>query len=48
MFMSRHQTRGQKHYIKVANRHFENVAELKYLGANVTNEYRIYENLIAD
>jgi hypothetical protein len=26
MYMSRHQTTGQNHYLKVANRTFENVA----------------------
>jgi hypothetical protein len=29
MFMSRHQTARQIHYIKVANETFENVTELK-------------------
>jgi hypothetical protein len=29
MFMSRHQTAGQNHSIKVGNKSFENVAKLK-------------------
>jgi hypothetical protein len=32
MFMSRHQTAGQIHYIMVANTFFGNVAEFKYFG----------------
>jgi hypothetical protein len=32
MLLSRHQNAGQSHNIKIANRCFENVAQLKYLG----------------
>jgi hypothetical protein len=34
--MSRRQTTGQSHYIKVANKSFENVAE--YFGTTATNQ----------
>jgi hypothetical protein len=43
MLLSCHQTSGQNHYIKVANRSFENVAKLRYLGATVTNQNLIHE-----
>jgi hypothetical protein len=45
MFMSRHQTTGQNHYIKVANESFENVAKLKYLGTTLTNQNLIYKEI---
>jgi hypothetical protein len=32
MLLSRHQNAGKNHYIKIANRSFENVAHFKYLG----------------
>jgi hypothetical protein len=38
MLLSCHQRTGQNHDIKVANRCFENVAQLKYLGTTVTSE----------
>jgi hypothetical protein len=38
MLLSRHQNAGQNYDIKVANRCFENVAGLKYLGTTVTNQ----------
>jgi hypothetical protein len=41
MYMSHHQTTGQNHYIKVANKSFENVADLMFLGLMVT-----YQNCI--
>jgi hypothetical protein len=31
MFMSRHQTTGQNHYITVANKSFENLSKFKFL-----------------
>jgi hypothetical protein len=37
MLVSCCQIAGQKHGIKIANRYFENVAKLKYLGATLTN-----------
>jgi ribosomal protein S2 len=45
MFVSRHRTTGQYHYIKVANKSFENVAELKFLGAMLTNQNCIHEEI---
>jgi hypothetical protein len=33
--MSRHQNAGQNHDMKIANRLFENMAQLKYLGMTV-------------
>jgi ribosomal protein S2 len=41
--VSRHQNAGQNHNIKRANRCYENVAKLRYLGTTVTNQ-----NLIQD
>jgi hypothetical protein len=38
MLLSRHQNAGQNHDIKIANRCFESVAQLKYLGTTVTNQ----------
>jgi hypothetical protein len=39
------ETTGQNHYIKVANKSFENVAEFKYLGTMSTNEKCIHEEI---
>jgi hypothetical protein len=38
MFMTRHQTTHQNHYVMVANKFFENAAKLKYLGMTLTNQ----------
>jgi hypothetical protein len=38
MLLSRHQNVGRKREIKIANRSFENVSQLKYLGTTVTNQ----------
>jgi hypothetical protein len=35
ILMSPHQNSGQNHYIKIANRGFENVAQFKYLGTTL-------------
>jgi hypothetical protein len=48
MLMSRHQNAGQDHNMKTANRSFENVAKIKYLGATVTNQKLIHGKLRAD
>jgi hypothetical protein len=45
MLMSCHQTAGQNHDIETANRSFENVAQLKYLGTRVTNQNLIQEEI---
>jgi hypothetical protein len=42
--LSHHQNVGQNHDIKIGNRSFENVAQLKYLGMTVIN----HQNLIQD
>jgi hypothetical protein len=38
MLLSRHQNSGQNHDMKIANRSFENMAQLKYMG---TTEIKI-------
>jgi hypothetical protein len=45
IFMSRHQTTEQTHYIKVANKSFENVAKFKYFRTTVTNQNSIHEEI---
>jgi hypothetical protein len=45
ILLSRHQNAGQNHDIKIANRSFENVAQLKYLGTTVTNQKWIEEEI---
>jgi hypothetical protein len=47
MLMSHHQHAGQTHNIKIANRSFENVAQLKYeyLGTTVTNKNLFQEEI---
>jgi hypothetical protein len=48
MFMSRHQTAGQRNYIRVANKSFEKVTKFKYLGSTLTNQNCIMRKLGAD
>jgi hypothetical protein len=45
MFMSYYQKTGQNHYIKVANKSFENVVKFKYLSLVVTNQNCIYKEI---
>jgi hypothetical protein len=45
MLMSRHQNAGQNRNIQTANRSFENVAMLKYLGMTVTIRNFIHEDI---
>jgi hypothetical protein len=45
MLLSRHQNAGQNHDIKIVNRCFENVAQLKYLRTTVTNQNFIQEEI---
>jgi hypothetical protein len=45
MFMSCHQTAGQSNYIRVANKSFEKVAKFKYLGATLTDQNCIHEEI---
>jgi hypothetical protein len=45
MLMSCYQNAGQNHDMKTANRSFENVAQLKYLGMSVTNQNLIQEEM---
>jgi hypothetical protein len=48
MLLSPHQNAGQNRDIKTANRFFENVAQLRYLGTTVTNQNFIERNLASD
>jgi hypothetical protein len=45
MLLPHHQNVGQNRDIKIANRSFENVSELKYLGTAVTNQNLIQEEI---
>jgi hypothetical protein len=45
MLLSRHQNVGQNWDIKIANRSFENVSQIKYLGTTVTNQNLNQEEL---
>jgi hypothetical protein len=45
MFMSHHQTAGQRNYIRVANKSFEKVAKFKYLGLALTDQNCIHEEI---
>jgi hypothetical protein len=43
MLLSRHQNAGQNRDTKIANKSFENVSQLKYLGMTVINQNLIQE-----
>jgi hypothetical protein len=45
MLLSRHQKAGQNYDIKIANRCFENVTQLKYLETIVRNQSLIQEEI---
>jgi hypothetical protein len=45
MLLSPHQNAGQNQDIEIANRLFENVSQLKYLGATVTSQNLIQEEI---
>jgi hypothetical protein len=45
MLLSRHQNAGQNQDMKIENRSFENVSQLKYLGTTVTNQNLIQEEI---
>jgi hypothetical protein len=42
---SRHQNSGQNHNIKIGDRSFKNVAQLKYFGTTVTDKNLIQEKI---
>jgi hypothetical protein len=45
LLLPRHQNAGQNYDLKAANRSFENVAQLKYLGTTVTDKNLIQEEI---
>jgi hypothetical protein len=45
MLLSRQQNVGQDRDMKIANRSFENVSHFKYLGATVTNQNFIQDEI---
>jgi hypothetical protein len=45
MLMSRSQKTGQKHSIKIANRSFEDVEKLRYLGTTLTDQNHMHEEI---
>jgi hypothetical protein len=45
MIMSPHRNSGQNRNISIANESFENVAKFKYLGATLTNQNDIHDEI---
>jgi hypothetical protein len=45
MLLSHHQNAWQNHGIKIGDRWFESVAQFRYLGTTITNEYLIQEKI---
>jgi hypothetical protein len=45
MLLSRHKNSGQIRDIRIANRSFENVSQIRYLGMTVTNENLVQEEI---
>jgi hypothetical protein len=45
MFMSRHRITGQNHYIRLPTTSFENVITFKYMGATLTDQICIHEEI---
>jgi hypothetical protein len=45
MLLSRHKNLGQNRHIKIANRSFGNVSQIKYLRTTVTNQNLIQEEI---
>jgi hypothetical protein len=45
MLLSHHQNAGKNHNMKIGDRSFENMAQLKYLGTTVTNQNLIGEEI---
>ena len=45
MVMSRDQTAGRSHSMKIESRSFERVEEVKYLGTNLTNQNSTQEEI---
>jgi hypothetical protein len=48
MLLSRHQNAGQSLDMKIADRHFENMAQFRYLRMTITNQNLIPEKLSGD
>jgi hypothetical protein len=43
VLLSRHQYAGQNCDMKIANRYFENMAQVRYLGTTIINQNLIHE-----